>query len=80
MKTIKAYYSEKDKFYTDKEVYRLTQAGYEVEQINSASLPRAMLTPQFVIYKNNQVFNKLVGKQNPGAVVSWVKNTIKDNE
>lgn len=78
MKIVKAYYTDNNKLYVEKEILMLKQQGIEVEAINALTLPKNMLTPSFVILKNGGLLAKLNGKFTPGHVLSWVQKYLKE--
>lgn len=78
MKNVKAYYTDNNRLYVEKEALMLTQNGIEVELVDAKTLPKNILTPSFVIFKNGGMLSKLNGKFTPGLVLSWVKKYIKE--
>lgn len=78
LKNVIAYYNEINKVYVDKEEEILKKEGINIEKININTLTKAILTPSFVVLKNNRYLAKLEGKQTPGIVTSWVKSYVKE--
>ncbi len=78
LKKVKAYYTDNNKLYVEKEVMMLNQHGIDVEIVNARLLSKDILTPSFVIFKDGGLLSKLDGKFTPGQVLSWVQKYIKE--
>lgn len=75
---MKAYYTDNNRLYVEKEVLVLNQHGIEVEMINAKSLSKDILTPSFAIFKHGGLLSKLDGKFTPGQVLTWAQKYIKE--
>lgn len=78
LKKVKAYYTDNNKLYVEKEVFMLNQHGIEVETVDAKTLSKDILTPSFAIFKNGGLLSKLDGKFTPGLVVTWAQKYIKE--
>ena len=78
MKKVKAYYTDNNRLYVEKEILVLNQHGIEVEPVDAKTLSKDILTPSFVIFKNGGLLSKLDGKFTPGQVLSWVQKYMKE--